>query len=174
MTRHATVVISRAFNLRLWFAVGSFGTIAALGVLWALWTSQFLTSNLLDRESEVTQEFLESIIAIDGTDIFADYGDGGTPGPKTLDFSNHIINIPGTIRANIYAPSYRVLWSTEAHSGARSIPSMTSCARLSAVVASPRSRILPTMRRRSMSRSRRAICSSRPTCRSAAKAARGR
>ncbi len=114
MTRHATVVISRAFNLRLWFAVGSFGTIAALGVLWALWTSQFLTSNLLDRESEVTQEFLESIVAVDGTDIFADFGDGGTPGPKTLDFSNHIINIPGTIRANIYAPSYRVLWSTEA------------------------------------------------------------
>src|SRR5215471_9453320 len=58
-----TVAVKRqTFNLRLWFAAGSFGTIAVICGLGAYWVSGFLTGSLLERESEVSQEFLESIV----------------------------------------------------------------------------------------------------------------
>lgn len=106
--------VASQFRLRLWFAVGSFGTILAISLVLALWVSRFLTTSLLERESEVTQEFLESIVSIDGAAIFRDYvAEGAEPGPTLLDFARHIVSIPGALRVNIYAPSKRVLWSTE-------------------------------------------------------------
>ncbi len=50
------------FNLRLWFAVAASGVIVALAVSFALIMSSFLTDALLQREIEVTREFLESVI----------------------------------------------------------------------------------------------------------------
>jgi two-component system sensor histidine kinase HydH len=105
---------NKTFNLRLWFAAGSFGTIAAICLLSAFWVANFLTRSLLERESEVSQEFLESIVTVDGPAIFREDGsEPMAPNPLLLDFSRHIISMPGMLRVNIHAPSHRVLWSTE-------------------------------------------------------------
>jgi two-component system sensor histidine kinase HydH len=105
---------TRPFNLRLWFAVGSFATITLICVFIGFWVSNFLTRNLLERESEVSQEFMESIIDADASAVFRDDGAGPrTPNPLLLEFANHIISMPGMLRVNIHAPSHRILWSTE-------------------------------------------------------------
>jgi two-component system, NtrC family, sensor histidine kinase HydH len=104
----------RPFNLRFWFAVGSFGTIAAICVVAAFWVSDFLTESLLNRESEISQEFMQSIISADGVDMFRD--DGSEPlqqNPLLLEFARHILTIPGMVRVNIYSSTHRVMWSTE-------------------------------------------------------------
>src|SRR4051812_6049505 len=84
----AMTVKHQTFNLRLWFAACSFGTIAVICGLGALWVSNFLTTSLLERESEVSQEFLETIVAVDGPAMFHD--DGAEPyeaKPELLDFA---------------------------------------------------------------------------------------
>jgi two-component system sensor histidine kinase HydH len=110
-----TVSVKRqTFNLRLWFAACSFGTIAVICGLGALWVSSFLTRSLLEREGEVSQEFLESIVTVDGPAMFRD--DGTEPyvaKPELLDFAKHIMSMPDVLRVNIYANTHRVLWSTE-------------------------------------------------------------
>lgn len=107
-------MLNRTFNLRLWFAVGSFGTIAIICIVSAFWVANFLTRSLLERESEVSQEFLESIVSVNGGAMFRDDGsEPGTPNPMLLDFAKHIVSMPGMLRVNIHSPNHRVLWSTE-------------------------------------------------------------
>jgi two-component system sensor histidine kinase HydH len=102
------------FNLRLWFAIGSCVTIALICAVSAYLVSNFLTKSLLERESAVAEEFLESIVTIDGGSMFHDDGsEPWVPSPILLDFAKHIVSMPGMLRINIYAPTHRVLWSTE-------------------------------------------------------------
>ena len=104
----------RPFNLRLWFAIGSFGTIAVIYILSAWWLSSFLTRSLLERENQVSQEFMESIVAVEGSDIFHDDGsEPVNPHPNLLEFAQHITSMPGVVRVNIHASTHRILWSTE-------------------------------------------------------------
>ena len=105
---------NQRFNLRLWFLIGSFGTISVICLAAALWVANFLTHSLLERESEVSQEFLESIVTVDGGAMFRDDGnDLSGPNPMLLNFAKHIVSMPGMLRVNIHAPTHRVLWSTE-------------------------------------------------------------
>lgn len=102
------------FNIRLWFATASLGVIAALSLALGLVMSNFLTERLLEREAEVTQEFLQSILRAERTQdrIF------GRQTPEAREalasFAEHIVNLPGQLRANIYSVDRTVLWSTDA------------------------------------------------------------
>src|SRR4051794_17113427 len=60
----------QCFNLRWWFAIGSFGSIAGICLLSAFWVSTFMTESLLERDGELSQAFLERIVGRDGTAIF--------------------------------------------------------------------------------------------------------
>src|SRR5690348_4369207 len=109
----AMPVKHQRFNLRLWFAVGSFGTIVMICLLGAWWVSHFLTTSLLERETEVSQEFIDSIVTVDGPAMFHD--DDTEPyvaKPELLDFAKHIVSMPDVIRVNIHANTHRILWST--------------------------------------------------------------
>lgn len=103
------------FNIRLWFAIGSLGSILLICSAAAFWLNSYLTDSLIDRESQVSQEFLETITAVNGAQMFAD--DGAVlphQSEELLDFVKHALNIPGILRINIYSTTRRVLWSTEA------------------------------------------------------------
>lgn len=102
------------FNIRLWFAVGSLGSIVLICAAAAFWLNSYLTDSLIDRESQVSQEFLETITAVNGAEMFADDG-AAIPhqSEELLDFVKHALNIPGILRINIYTTTRRILWSTE-------------------------------------------------------------
>lgn len=105
--------MSRPFRLRLWFAVTAFAAIAAIFTLSAIWVADFITRTLLERESEVSQEFLESIVRVEGPAVFIDV-DPAAPPRALQEFAKHILSMPGILRANIHAADHRILWSTEA------------------------------------------------------------
>jgi two-component system sensor histidine kinase HydH len=98
----------RPFNIRLWFALGGLGTIGLIAVLSAFWISHFLTNTLLEREAEVSQEFLESLAFTHGDQVFS-----GSNQPGLLEFARQITSMPGVIRVNIHSPDHVVLWSSE-------------------------------------------------------------
>ncbi|TPQ51706.1 hypothetical protein C2U72_06805 [Prosthecomicrobium hirschii] len=101
----------RAFNLRLWFAVCALGTIAAVSAMSAYAVTDFLTTSLLEREAEVSQEFMESIIRVDGAAMFG--GETSQQEQSLSYYASHIMSMPGIIRVNIYSADRRMLWSNE-------------------------------------------------------------
>ena len=107
-------MVRRTFNLRLWFAICSLGTIALICVTSAHFLTQFMTNSLLAREGKLSQEFLESLATFNGDDIFDDLNDPAAPkNPRLLDFAQRVLHVSGVVRVNIYAKTHRVLWSTE-------------------------------------------------------------
>lgn len=104
--------MTKRFNLRLWFAIASFGLIALICAVSALFLARLLTHALLERESEVSQEFLQSIVRAEGEGAFVALPAEGDA--KALgSFSRHLLSMPGLLRANIYATDQTVIWSTE-------------------------------------------------------------
>lgn len=104
----------RPFNIRLWFALASFGVILSIGIAFALLMTGFVSSRMLQREAEVTREFLESVIRAEQSaqDLFS----GGDPATNTAlaSFAGHLRSMPDVLRANIYGKDRRILWSTDA------------------------------------------------------------
>ena len=101
------------FNLRLWFGVTSFGVIAAMGAAFAVLMSSFMTNHMLRREVEVTSEFLESIVVAEHSlgRLFVD--SRLEDNADLLSLAGHIRGMRDVLRANIYGPDRRIVWSTD-------------------------------------------------------------
>ncbi len=101
----------RTFNLRLWFVLTTFVAISIICVLAAFAIAQFMTKALIEREAELSQEFLESLMFSDRQTIFN--LPAGSSNPALLEFVNHLFGLPGIIRVNVYSSDRTVLWSTD-------------------------------------------------------------
>jgi two-component system, NtrC family, sensor histidine kinase HydH len=102
---------NRVLDLRLWLmALGLLGILLINGVLASV-LSRSVAESLVQREAQVTQEFLNSIIASEGTaaDLFV----APAPSPALASFASHVRSLPGTVRANIYSPDGFIRHSTE-------------------------------------------------------------
>ena len=100
-----------AFDIRLWLIVASLTLIVAIHAGLALTLTRSVTSRILLREGEVTQEFLNSIVAAEdsGDHLF----DAPAPSQALMSLSAHVRNLPGTARANIYSLDGFIRYSTE-------------------------------------------------------------
>ncbi len=102
-----------SFNLRLWFGGTSFVVIAFMGAAFAALTAQFLTDHMLRREVEATSEFLESIVSAEQSLPLLFTGEGVETNPHLAELARHIRVIRDVLRANIYGPDRRIVWSTD-------------------------------------------------------------
>jgi signal transduction histidine kinase len=104
----------RGFNLLRWFAVLSLGCVVLFGTGTAMVLSRFLTSQMLDRDAEVSAEFLQSIVQAERTwSWFSDPASAAARLPLES-FFNHVAQLPGVVRANVFAADGTVLWSSNA------------------------------------------------------------
>ncbi len=105
--------MQRPFNIRLWFALAGFGIIGLIWIGSAWWLSDFLTHSLLERESEVSQEFLQGIADSEGASLFEAEPLARPQSPDLLKFVQQIVSMPGIMRVNVYSAKSVVLWSSE-------------------------------------------------------------
>ncbi len=113
-----TAASGRRYDLLRSFALLSFLVVFTIGAISATFISRYLSENLLERDAVVSQAFLQSLTEVEGgPEVFR----GSSPGPKshndeqTYDLPelvNHIATMPGVVRANLYSPERRILWST--------------------------------------------------------------
>lgn len=104
---------TKAFSLRRQFALTSLGVILgiAVGLGWML--SRMLTERMLQREGEVSMEFVRNLLA---TDRSADYfrnPDDADLQKRFLASMKHLSKMSEPMRANAYGSGGRVLWSTD-------------------------------------------------------------
>jgi len=106
-------VPAAVFKLRLWFGVTAFCVIAAMGGLFGTVLTDFLGNRMLQREAEVTRDFLESILWAEesGPAVFSVKDTG--PNPYLMSFAQHIRTMPDVLRGNVYAMNGQILWSTD-------------------------------------------------------------
>lgn len=102
----------RRFALTRWFAaVGALSIgIFSLGMGWLL--SGFLATRMLERDAAISRDFVQSIANIQQiAGFFTDTQAAAIP--SVTEFFAHVAAMPDVIRANIYAPDRRVLWSSQ-------------------------------------------------------------
>ncbi len=101
----------RRFALTRWFAVVGALSIGlfSLGMGWLL--SGFLATRVLERDAAISRDFVQSIANIQQVAGFFANAQG-EPASSVTEFFAHVAAMPDVIRANIYAPDRRVLWSS--------------------------------------------------------------
>jgi len=110
---HEPAVERLPFPLLRWFSLASLAVIGAIAVIDALLLSDFLSKRMLDREAHVTMEFVQNVLAADGsTDYLAN------PDDRALEqrFGNsiaHFTALQDALRNNVYGRDHKVLWSTD-------------------------------------------------------------
>lgn len=102
----------RPFDFARWFALLSLACVIASASGTALLLSRFLTDHILRRDAEVSAEFIEGIVRAERTwGWFLDPASPDARGPLDS-FFNHIAQMPGVARANVYQRDGTVLWSS--------------------------------------------------------------
>ena len=82
----------------------------AMGMAWLL--SAFLASRLLQRDAELSRDFVQSIV--DTQQVATVFESGEVPrDPAFAEFFAHVAAMPDVLRANVYSPDRRVLWSSQ-------------------------------------------------------------
>ncbi len=103
----------KVFNLTRWFSIVAALSIAATSVVTAYALSRFLTDRMLQRDGQLTQEFIQSVARIQDADrIFTGLDAPTTGGGDIGEFFLHVSAMPDVLRANIYDTRHRVIWSS--------------------------------------------------------------
>jgi signal transduction histidine kinase len=99
------------FALTRWFALA--GTLAigvfSLAMGWLL--NSFLETRMLERDAALSRDFVQSIANIQQVVGFF-RSPQPQPQASVAEFFVHVAALPDVLRANIYAPNRRVLWSS--------------------------------------------------------------
>lgn len=106
----ATASPPRLALTRLFATVGALA-IGAFSVAMGAWLSSWLEQRMLERDAALSRDFVQSIADIQRVAAFFAQPDG-VPGSAVGEFFAHVAAMPDVLRANVYAPNRRVLWSS--------------------------------------------------------------
>lgn len=110
MNRIDTAAASQ-FDLMRRFLLLSLIAICLASVVSAALMSRFLTQRLLQRDAELTQDFVQNVMAIE---LARGYSlDHPQAARGLLDFLQHVAAMPDVARANVYGTDTTLLWSSE-------------------------------------------------------------
>ena len=105
---------ARGFNLTRRFSILSLACVVAVaGVLGHLF-SKMLAERLLHREAVVTLEFVQSVVRSDESAKYLVPGAGAALPAPLEDTFRHFAEMPDVLRANVYSPERRAIWSSDA------------------------------------------------------------
>jgi len=100
------------FRLVRWFAVLSLLSISFASVMTAVVLSKFLSEHMLYREAQVMTDFINGVIEVERADT-ANATSGDWIEGDVEEFFNHIGGMPGVMKANVFRPDGRIMWSTD-------------------------------------------------------------
>lgn len=107
---HAT---PRPFDLQRTFAVLGLICIAAVSAGAAVVVTRLLTSQLLQRDAEVSAEFIQAVANTEEPELlFAGPGFSGNPHAEP-EFFRHIASMPDVFRVIVYSPDGTIVWSSD-------------------------------------------------------------
>ena len=108
------------FNLPRWFALVALAAITTISILAALSLTWFITKWMVQQEARLTGEYVQSLVKVEKSlqVFFADPSRGIDD--ETENAFEHVAALPDVLRANIYSPAGKVIWSSDARMIGRS------------------------------------------------------
>lgn len=103
---------SAPLNLRRRFALASLVVIAAIAIGLGWMLSKVLTERMLEREGEVTWEFVDNLLNTDQSLAYFVTPDEPVLRARFLDSMKHLTDMRDAVRANAYSLDKQILWST--------------------------------------------------------------
>jgi two-component system sensor histidine kinase HydH len=97
--------------MRFWLMLAALLAIAAVHAGLAVTVSRMVSDQLVQREAQVTQEFLDSLLSAEGS--AATLFDQPAPSAALTSFAAHVKSLPGILRAIVYGPDGFIRYSTE-------------------------------------------------------------
>ncbi|MFG6466136.1 sensor histidine kinase [Roseateles sp. BYS87W] len=97
---------------RVFAGVGA-AAIGAFSLAMGVWLSSWLEQRMLERDAALSRDFVQSIADIQRVAAFFAKPEGA-PSAAVGEFFAHVAAMPDVLRANVYAPDRRVLWSSNA------------------------------------------------------------
>lgn len=96
------------------FAVAGAAAIGAFSVAMAMLLGWFIEGRMLERDAEVSREFVQSIARVQQVEVVIREVGQGAPStdPKFSEFVAHMAAMPDVLRINVYGANRRVLWSS--------------------------------------------------------------
>lgn len=99
------------FDLMRRFLLLSLIAICVASVVSAALMSRFLTNRLLQRDAELTRDFVQNVVRIElGRGLSLDHPEAAR---GLVDFLEHVASLPDVARANVYGKDATLLWSSE-------------------------------------------------------------
>lgn len=113
MPRSAHTANLVRFNLSRWFAVVALLSITVIAVAMGALLDRFITGRLLWQEAVLTQEFVQGLVQVDKS-LPAYLADPtrGLDADTEAAFAQ-IAALPDMLRANVYGPDRRLVWSSD-------------------------------------------------------------
>ncbi len=102
------------YHLVRWFTLVSLACVLVSGAGTSLVLSRFLTTHMLERDAEVSAEFLESIVRAEQTWMYFVNPAQESSRVPLESFFNHVARLPGVVRANVFSADGTILWSSNA------------------------------------------------------------
>lgn len=96
------------------FIVTSFLAIFATTVLLGTYLSSYMTRQMMLRDAVVSMEFLNSIVRVEEANHYFFGETKSSAVPEMEEFFVHVSRLPDVFRANVYAMSGEILWSSDA------------------------------------------------------------
>ena len=100
-------------NLRRRFAISSLGVIALIALSLGWLMSHMLTERMLQREGEVSMDFIQNLLLTDQSAAYFSNPDDAELKTRFLASMAHIASMSEPVRANAYQTNATVIWSTD-------------------------------------------------------------
>lgn len=109
---HLAAFIQRRGLLRV-FALYSFVSIVGISMVSGYLYFSFLQQNLLQREMQISSEFIQSVSLINKPEAYF-RGSTDLVDKKAIEeFFYHVVGIPDVFRVNVFDDNYKIIWSND-------------------------------------------------------------
>jgi signal transduction histidine kinase len=110
--RAASQRATSEFRLLRWFSITSLVAMTLFSVALALLLNHFIQQRMLRHDAELSRDFVQSVVQTQKVaEQFVAAGQGSRS-TEFAEFFSHVAAIPDVLRANVYTPDRRVLWSS--------------------------------------------------------------
>jgi two-component system, NtrC family, sensor histidine kinase HydH len=104
---------AKPFRLVRWFSLVGLLCIVLFSSVSSVLLSNFLTNQMLQRDAEVSMQFVQSIADVQNARTYFLRSDYSLPDKNLEEFFSHISTSPDVLRANVYARDGRIVWSSD-------------------------------------------------------------
>jgi two-component system, NtrC family, sensor histidine kinase HydH len=105
--------VTEPYKLLQRFSLLSLLSVSLVFGIFSVLLSDFLTRHVVHRDAVVTSEFLQSVVDVENDTARREGREPYLGDPRFEQFFEHVSRLPDVLRANIYTPDRRVIWSSD-------------------------------------------------------------